>query len=185
MDFLSGYIECIFINVQLTSFNSKFSAHNNICGVNFFGMRIALFSIVFVFASLASRAQADTLSLSVDEAEKNLLLLASKYNVDASVALIRQAKFLDNPLLLTDQTLYDGKFFRHSKQSNGLPAGQVYVQVQQIIRQTFVLQEANEYKKQLSDAGKKTLKVTEGNREGKRAKKFFCVLCIFSAALCR
>lgn len=107
--------------------------------MNFFVMKIALFCIFFVFASLVIRAQTDTLSLSVEEAEKNflqnnLLLLASKYNVDASAALIRQAKLLDNPLLITDQTLYDGKFFRHSKQSNGLPAGQVYVQVQQIIR---------------------------------------------------
>jgi cobalt-zinc-cadmium efflux system outer membrane protein len=96
--------------------------------------------IVFLFLfSFASHAQSDTLSLSFEEAEKtflqnNLSLVASKYNIDASTALIKQAKLWDNPVLLTDQTLYDGKFFRHAKLSDGTQAGEIYVQVQQLIR---------------------------------------------------
>lgn len=102
-------------------------------------MKTALL-IVFLFPfALIVHAQTDTLSVSVEEAEKtfvqnNLSLVASKYNIDASTALIKQAKLWDNPVLLTDQTLYDGKFFRHSKLSDGTPAGEIYVQVQQLIR---------------------------------------------------
>jgi cobalt-zinc-cadmium efflux system outer membrane protein len=66
--------------------------------------------------------------------QKNLILLAEKYNVDASTALIKQAKLWDNPVLLTDQNLYDGKFFRHSKFAGGNTAGEIYVQVQQLIK---------------------------------------------------
>jgi cobalt-zinc-cadmium efflux system outer membrane protein len=78
--------------------------------------------------------QADTLQLSLPEAEKiflqkNLLLIAAKYNVDANQALIQQAKLWDNPILNTDQNIYDGKFFRHDADN-----GQVYIQVMQLIR---------------------------------------------------
>jgi cobalt-zinc-cadmium efflux system outer membrane protein len=76
----------------------------------------------------------DTLRLSLPEAEKiflqkNLSLLAAKYNVDANKALIQQARLWDNPYLVTDQNVYDGKFFRHTSD-----AGQVFIQVQQLIR---------------------------------------------------
>ncbi len=76
----------------------------------------------------------DTLRLSFPQAEKlflqnNLLLIAAHYNVDASKALIKQAKLWDNPLLVTDQNIYDGKFFRHTANN-----GQVFLQVQQLIR---------------------------------------------------
>lgn len=78
----------------------------------------------------------DTLSLTVQEAEKtflqnNLSLLAAKYNIDANRALIRQAKLWDNPLLSTDQNIYDqqGGLFKHDNIS-----GQIYVQVMQLIR---------------------------------------------------
>jgi outer membrane protein, heavy metal efflux system len=105
----------------------------------YFGMKFQLLILSFILSALTSFAQTDTLSLSFEEAEKtflqnNLSLVASKYNVDASTALIKQAKLWDNPVLLTDQTLYDGKFFRHSKLSNGTQGGQIYVQLQQLIK---------------------------------------------------
>ena len=79
---------------------------------------------------------ADTLRLTVTESESiflqnNLSLLAARYNIDANRALIRQAKYWDNPVLSTDQNIYDrnGGFFAH----NGTN-GQVYVQVMQLIK---------------------------------------------------
>jgi outer membrane protein, heavy metal efflux system len=78
----------------------------------------------------------DTLRISVSDGEKiflqnNLSILAAKYNVDANNALIRQAKLWDNPVISTDQNIYDkqGGFFKHD-QTNG----QVYVQVMQLIK---------------------------------------------------
>jgi outer membrane protein, heavy metal efflux system len=102
-------------------------------------MKTPLLILAFAVFAHASYAQKDTLYLSFEEAEKtflqnNLSLVASKYNIDASTALIKQAKLWDNPVLLTDQTLYDGKFFRHSKLSDGSQVGEIYVQVQQLIR---------------------------------------------------
>jgi cobalt-zinc-cadmium efflux system outer membrane protein len=96
--------------------------------------------LLFFFLILASGAfaQADTLRLSLPDAEKtflqnNLQLIAGQYNVDAATALVRQARLWDNPTLLTDQNLYDGKFFRHAK-TPGVTNGEVYVQVQELIR---------------------------------------------------
>lgn len=87
-----------------------------------------------VFQSVKAQISVDTLQLSLPEAEKiflqkNLILLAAKYNVDANQALIQQAKLWDNPVLNTDQNIYDGKFFRHDADN-----GQVYIQVMQLIR---------------------------------------------------
>lgn len=86
----------------------------------------------------AQQAQVDTLKLSFPEAEKlflqnNLSLLSAKYNIDANKALIQQAKLWDNPVLITDQSVYDGKFFRYKTQ-DGQQYGQIFVQVQQLIR---------------------------------------------------
>ena len=96
--------------------------------------------IIGFFPTLLSAQQIniDTLNLTVPKAEeiflqKNLSLLANQYNVDISKALVQQAKIWDNPVLNTDQTLYDGKFFRHTT-IDGQPYGQVYIQVQQLIR---------------------------------------------------
>lgn len=83
----------------------------------------------------------DTLSLSLAQTEqqflnKNLTLLAGHYNVDANRALIDQAKVWDNPLLVTDQNIYaDGqKLFSHGKDVYGQSKGQLFIQVQQLIR---------------------------------------------------
>ncbi len=81
-------------------------------------------------------AQTDTLRLTLAEGESmflknNFALLAARYNIDANKALIRQAKLWDNPVISTDQNIYDsqGKFFKHDGNN-----GQVYVQVMQLIK---------------------------------------------------
>jgi cobalt-zinc-cadmium efflux system outer membrane protein len=98
--------------------------------------KISLFFIttILCFARVNAQNTVDTLSLSFPAAEKiflqnNLSLLASRYNVDATKALIKQAKLWDNPVLTTDQNIYDGKFFQHNA-----TGGQVYVQVMQLVR---------------------------------------------------
>ncbi len=101
--------------------------------------RLRLYTIAsllsFQFCAANIEAQ-DTLSLKIQEAEKmflqnNLSLLAAKYNIDANRALIRQAKLWDNPIISTDQNMYDqqGGFFKHDNNS-----GQVYVQIMQLIK---------------------------------------------------
>src|SRR5258708_6368763 len=97
---------------------------------------IVIFLIVLSVCQQNSFAQTkpDTTSLSVADAEKiflqkNFLLLAAKYNIAANKALIREAKLWDNPVLNTDQNIYDEKFFRHDADN-----GQVYVQLMQLIR---------------------------------------------------
>lgn len=101
-------------------------------------MRSLFLFLALLGASLVSLSQTpiqtDTLRLSIPEAEKrflqnNLSLIAAKYNVDANKALISQAKRWDNPVLVTDQNIYDGRFFRHNSQY-----GQVFVQVTQLIK---------------------------------------------------
>lgn len=96
------------------------------------------FLTLFVHASSFSQTGGDTLRLSVATAEgiflqKNLALLSSHYNIDINKALVQQAKVWDNPVLNTDQTLYDGKFFRHGT-VNGQSYGEIFAQVQQLIR---------------------------------------------------
>ncbi|WP_169749125.1 TolC family protein [Flavihumibacter petaseus] len=96
-------------------------------------LTIAVCLTVFLHTASA-QAQRDTLRLSIPEAEKiflqhNLQLLAAQYNIDANKALIQQAKLWDNPILVTDQNIYDGEFFRHNSEY-----GQVFVQVQQLIK---------------------------------------------------
>jgi cobalt-zinc-cadmium efflux system outer membrane protein len=99
-----------------------------------------LLSFIFSLAALHGFAQRpDTIFLSPGDAEKiflqnNFSLLAAQYNVNASQALIKQARLRDNPTLLTDQTLYDGRFFNHGKTAPAQPGGEVYIQVQQLIR---------------------------------------------------
>src|SRR6201996_8792192 len=92
-----------------------------------------MFSVLWIYGY----SQADTLKLNFPDAEKqflqnNLSLLAQKYNVEASKAMIDQAKLWDNPVLSTDQNIYDGgskKFFYHNAD---LGQGQVFVQLSQV-----------------------------------------------------
>lgn len=91
--------------------------------------------IFLLFITGKAGAQSpDSVQTTLQQAEKvflqnNLLLLAQQYNVDISKAYVQQAKYWDNPVLNTDQNIYDGKFFRHNKDF-----GQVYVQLQQVIK---------------------------------------------------
>ncbi len=99
---------------------------------------IASVFVSIPFLSFAQQKSADTLRLSVPKAEqiflqKNITLLANQYNIDINKALVQQAKVWDNPILNTDQNIYDGKFFRHTTE-NGQQYGQIYIQVQQLIR---------------------------------------------------
>lgn len=100
-------------------------------------LKLIGFLVILLFCAAQLQAQ-DTIRITLPEAEKfflrkNLSLLAAKYNIDANKALIQQAKLWDNPVLITDQNIYDGKFFRH-KTENGQQYGQVYIQIQQLIR---------------------------------------------------
>jgi outer membrane protein, heavy metal efflux system len=89
----------------------------------------------------AQQTTADTLSLTLQQAEQqflqqNLTLLAGHFNVRASEALIEQAGLRDNPVLTTDQNIYSkgNGFFTHGKNDNGDYKGQIYVQVQQLLK---------------------------------------------------
>jgi outer membrane protein, heavy metal efflux system len=106
---------------------------------NRFGYCCKLFIRVFFLLvigrpGMGQAKKTDTLTLSLPAAEKiflekNLALLAQQYNIDISKALVQQARYWDNPVLNTDQNIYDGKFFRHDNQY-----GQVFLQIQQLIR---------------------------------------------------
>ena len=92
--------------------------------------------ITLISTTAPAQLPADTVKLSLPEAEKiflqkNFLLIAAKYNIDANKALVRQAKLWDNPVLSTDQNIYDsqGGFFKHDN-----TIGQFYVQVMQLIK---------------------------------------------------
>jgi cobalt-zinc-cadmium efflux system outer membrane protein len=95
-------------------------------------LRLVLFLLLVSFITNAQTP--DSVRITLTEAEqvflqKNLSLLAQQYNADISKALVQQAKYWDNPVLNTDQNMYDGKLFRHNKDF-----GQVYVQLQQVIK---------------------------------------------------
>lgn len=92
--------------------------------------------LFFLVKNVAAQSNIDTVQLPFPAAEKiflqnNLSLLAGKYNIDVNKALIQQAKLWDNPVLSTDQNLYDqqGGFFKHNSET-----GTFYVQVMQLIR---------------------------------------------------
>ncbi len=90
--------------------------------------------------TVLAQSAPDTLTLDIKKAEtifleKNLLLLAQHYNVEAGKALIGQAKLWDNPTLVTDQNIYsNNKFFEHGAYPDGTPYGQYFIQVSQLIK---------------------------------------------------
>ena len=101
---------------------------------------IALSTILFITClKVNAQSTPDTTRLSLPEAEniflqKNLTLLTAKYNIDVNKALIEQAKLWDNPVLSTDENIYDGakgdgKFFVHNS-----TRGQIFIQVTQLIK---------------------------------------------------
>jgi cobalt-zinc-cadmium efflux system outer membrane protein len=98
---------------------------------------LILCTILYRAEALPIAIGTDTLRLSFPDAEKqflqnNFALLAQKYNIESTKALIDQAKLWDNPVLSTDQNIYDsgsGKLFYHNAPA-GL--GQVYLQLSQV-----------------------------------------------------
>ncbi|PJJ83080.1 TolC family protein [Mucilaginibacter auburnensis] len=98
-------------------------------------IQLAVFCL-FVLTANRTLAQTDTLRLSFKDAEKRFLennfsLLAQKYNVDATKALVEQARLWDNPVLSTDQNITDNthRYFNHSGNN-----GQIFVQMSQLIQ---------------------------------------------------
>ncbi len=103
--------------------------------------RLQLCSVIVILGTLfttctVALAQEDTLKLSIKEAENTFLknnfsLLAARYNIDVNKALVQQARLWDNPVISTDQNIYDaqGGFFKH-----GANSGQVYMQAMQLVR---------------------------------------------------
>ncbi len=106
---------------------------------------LCIFSCILIFQPIFVQGQAfsgapDTMRLTLLQAEKqfldsNLQLLAAHYNIQSEAALVEQARKWDNPLLVTDQNLYTNKkFFQHGVDKDGNPQGEVFVQVQQLIK---------------------------------------------------
>lgn len=100
-------------------------------------MRLSVFLLLILIAGKNHAQKSDSLYLKFPEAEKlflqnNLALLSARYDIDINKAYKQQAGYWDNPVLSTDQNIYDGKFFRHKK-VNGQEYGQIYIQLQQLI----------------------------------------------------
>jgi outer membrane protein, heavy metal efflux system len=99
-----------------------------------------LFQINQVIAQSSSTITNDTLRLKIEESEqiflnKNLQLLAGRYNVKADSALIQQAKLWDNPNLATDQNVYSNNtWFEHGQNADGTPKGQIMVQLEFLVK---------------------------------------------------
>lgn len=94
-----------------------------------------IFCISLVFWKPAL-AETDTLRIDFKGAERlflenNLRLIAQKYHVEASKAMVKQAKLWDNPTLNTEQNLYDNthQLFNHS---NG--NGEFYAVISQVFK---------------------------------------------------
>lgn len=104
---------------------------------------IRLLAVFLLISMQVTHAQTlplqDTLTLSLQTIEKrfidsNLTLLAAHYNVDASKALIEQARLWNNPVLVTDQVIVaNGKAFPYAKNADGTYSGQYFIQLQQLI----------------------------------------------------
>lgn len=99
-------------------------------------LAVSLIAFAAITTALHAQNQTDTLTLKFQEAEKRFLvnnfsIIAQKYNIDATRALIQQAKLWDNPVLSTDQNLYtkSSGFFNHSDGN-----GQVFAQINQLFR---------------------------------------------------
>lgn len=104
-------------------------------------MRFIKYCIVMYCLCLFSNsfAQKDTMRMTLQDAEKqflqkNLSLIAEKYNIDINKAAIRQAKIWDNPNFTVASNIYDGTKipFNHSK--NNVNGGQIDIQWSQLFK---------------------------------------------------
>jgi outer membrane protein, heavy metal efflux system len=99
-----------------------------------YGVLFILTFVLFFFQKSQADPGKDTILLTLPAAEKiflqkNLELIARKCDVDINKAYVQQAKYWDNPVLNTDQNIYDGKFFRHDNNY-----GQIFIQIEQLIK---------------------------------------------------
>jgi cobalt-zinc-cadmium efflux system outer membrane protein len=92
-------------------------------------------NLIFLLLVMAQGYAQDTLTLSLKQTDSlflknNLLLLAAKYKVDGSKALVQQAKLWDNPSLSTEWNLYNPQ---KDKYFDVGPNGQKIFAIDQVI----------------------------------------------------
>jgi cobalt-zinc-cadmium efflux system outer membrane protein len=100
-----------------------------------------LFILFICFSGLIRSQSIDTVKLDLADAEKsfvskNLLLLASKYEIDASKALEIQAKLWENPNFYFEQAIYNnlsGRYFPTKTKYGDGSLGQNQLSVTQLI----------------------------------------------------
>ena len=93
------------------------------------------FIIFFFLFSFFAQAQKDTVNLTLKSAElllfeRNLTLIAEKYNIDIAEAQIQQAKLFENPTILLEQNIYNrlnNKYFDVGKN------GEAAIEIEQAI----------------------------------------------------
>ncbi len=101
---------------------------------------LVLFALLGIKPNADAQQSADVLSINFQQAEKlfldsNLQIISAYYNIQSQKALVEQTRKWDNPVLNTDQNLYNnGKFFQHGADGQGNPVGEYFVQVQQLIK---------------------------------------------------
>jgi len=98
-------------------------------------MRNLLATLLFLMSNIVFAQQAvvvDTLSITLNDAEEqffknNYFLLAQKYNVDASKAIVRQAGLFNNPNIYYENNIYNhksGKYFSTALGTEGVNSTQ-------------------------------------------------------------
>lgn len=98
-------------------------------------MNRAFFILLFLFLSGRMCAQQVAGTLTLKEAEqrfleRNLSLIAERYNIDMAQAQVLQAKLFDNPVISLEQNVYNrlnGKYFDFGKE------GEAVVKIEQVI----------------------------------------------------
>ena len=98
-------------------------------------MNRAFFILLFLFLSGRMCAQQVAGTLTLKEAEqrfleRNLSLIAERYNIDMAQAQVLQAKLFDNPVISLEQNVYNrlnGKYFDFGKE------GEAVVEIDQVI----------------------------------------------------
>ncbi len=91
--------------------------------------------LIVCFLANISFTFAQTVSITLQDAEtrflnKNLLLLAERYNIDAAKAQVMQARLFDNPNISFEQNIYNsrnGKYFDLSSE------GETAIEIEQVI----------------------------------------------------
>lgn len=98
-------------------------------------MNRAFFILLFLLLAGRMCAQQVAGTLTLKEAEqrfleRNLSLIAERYNIDMAQAQVLQAKLFDNPVILLEQNVYNrlnGKYFDFGKE------GEAVVEIEQVI----------------------------------------------------